>query len=390
MLSVISTNLVTIVTFIIAVAWMLSLAKKDHDSLAADKHVDLKSVIVSIGVLGTFIGIAVGLWKFETTMIDESVPKLLEGLKLAFATSIAGMTISISLSSIQKDKLTGGDDELSILGKINDKLSGLSELNEQVKGLRLEIRDEQKSTRGLIETATESMSKIASEDSIKNFRIEVHEEQLKSRTFLESQFAETNKSLEKAIDVLSRGATEEIIKALETVIQDFNQNLTEQFGDNFKQLNEAIVALLTWQQQFKEIVENDYRMLEQIRESLKGSSEVIETIASRNKEVVSVYEQLSSLINVYDNQVEILNKQLDEFSKIGENASKSFDLLNSRFETVQTSLGEQSEIISKLTSEISLKLPESLGQLESTLVGLTDQFGEDYKSFLENYKKLLP
>ncbi|MBT7092623.1 MAG: hypothetical protein HN936_05220, partial [Bacteroidetes bacterium] len=282
------------------------------------------------------------------------------------------------------------DDELSILGKINDKLSGLSELNEQVKGLRLEIRDEQKSTRGLIETATESMSKIASEDSIKNFRIEVHEEQLKSRTFLESQFAETNKSLEKAIDVLSRGATEEIIKALETVIQDFNQNLTEQFGDNFKQLNEAIVALLTWQQQFKEIVENDYRMLEQIRESLKGSSEVIETIASRNKEVVSVYEQLSSLINVYDNQVEILNKQLDEFSKIGENASKSFDLLNSRFETVQTSLGEQSEIISKLTSEISLKLPESLGQLESTLVGLTDQFGEDYKSFLENYKKLLP
>jgi hypothetical protein len=32
----------------------------------------------------------------------------------------------------------------------------------------------------------------------------------------------------------SKGATEEIIKALQDVIQDFNTNLTEQFGDNFK------------------------------------------------------------------------------------------------------------------------------------------------------------
>lgn len=386
MLTVIS----SIVIFVIAISWMLYLAKKDQASLLAGQHVDLKSVIVSIGVLGTFIGIAIGLWEFDTTIIDASVPKLLEGLKLAFATSIAGMAISIGLTSIQRDKLTGGDDELSVLGEINDKLSGLTELNEQIKGLRLEMRDEQKSTRELIGNANESIEKIVTEETLKNFRIEVHEEQLKGRTFLEEQFSKTNKSLEEAIDVLSRGATEEIIKALETVIQDFNNNLTEQFGDNFKQLNEAVKALLHWQDQFKEIVETDYHLLEQIRESLKGSNETLETIASRNKEVVSVYEQLSSLINVYDNQVEILNKQLDEFSKIGENASKSFDLLNSRFETVQTSLGEQSEIISKLTSEISLKLPESLGQLESTLVGLTDQFGEDYKSFLENYKNLLP
>ncbi len=445
-----------IVIFFLALIWMLFLALKDHKSLKAGNHVDMKSVIVSIGVLGTFIGIAIGLWEFNTSDIDNSVPNLLEGLKLAFATSIAGMTISIILSTIQKDQLTGGDDELSVLGQINDKLSGIVELNEQVKGLRLEVRDEQKSTRALIEKgnnslaniATEdsiknfrieahkrsvirnkffedsiknfrievheeqlksrsfleeqfsatnktlekantSLGNIATEDSIKNFRIEVHEEQLKSRSFLEEQFSATNKTLEKAIEVLSRGATEEIIKALENVISDFNKNLVDQFGDNFKQLNEAVVNLLKWQEQFKDIVEKDHGLLVAIRSSLESSSGSLEKISSRNEEVQKVYEQLKSLINTYDNQVTTLNKQLEEFSKMGTKATEVFNVLNTGFEKVQSGMGEQSEALSRLTKDIAQKLPESLGQLENTLVGLTKQFGEDYEAFLKNYRKLI-
>ena len=35
-------------------------------------------------------------------------------------------------------------------------------------------------------------------------------------------------------------ATDELIEALKTVIEDFNAKITEQFGENFKQLNEAV------------------------------------------------------------------------------------------------------------------------------------------------------
>ena len=59
---------------------------------------DLKSTIVSIGVLGTFLGIFRGLWHFDTSDITKSVPELLEGLKLAFATSILGMFFAIILT----------------------------------------------------------------------------------------------------------------------------------------------------------------------------------------------------------------------------------------------------------------------------------------------------
>ncbi len=46
-----------------------------------------------------------------------------------------------------------------------------------------------------------------------------------------------------------------LIEALEQVIRDFNAKLTEQFGENFKKLNEAVGALLTWQENYRQHIE---------------------------------------------------------------------------------------------------------------------------------------
>lgn len=389
--------------FVIAFTWMLFFAYLDHRSLKRGNHNDLKSVIVSIGVLGTFIGIFLGLWYFDTEDIDGSVPKLLDGLKLAFSTSIAGMLISILLSWLQRDAIIGGDDELSILSRINENLSKLDflpQVEDQIKGMRLELRDEQRQTRLTAETGFQGVkdglgalaktsATAAKDESLNNFRIDVHEEQLRARNFIEEQFKTTNQSLKEAIDVLSKGATEEIIRALEEVIADFNRNLVDQFGDNFKQLNEAVAKLLTWQEQYKEIVEKDYGLLIEIRESLGQTKSTLELIATRNDEIRTVYEQLGSLIKTYDTQLLALNKQLDQYAKMGEKATAAFASLEGGFEKVQTGMGAQSEAIASLTKDIERRLPESLGQLENTLVGLTTQFATDYSSFLDNYRKLV-
>ena len=393
-----------LIIFIIALLAMFYFAYQDNKSLNAGNHTDLKAVIVSIGVLGTFIGIMLGLWDFDTKNIDDSVPKLLEGLKLAFATSIAGMVISIGLTSIQKNKILGGNDELSVLSEINAKLAmlqNLEKVNDNFTGLRLEIRDEQKQTRAKIEegftnsvqTLISMESKLdgmATEDSINKFRVDVHEEQLKSRTFLEEQFVKTNQALREAIDVLAAGATEEIINALKEVISDFNNNLVEQFGDNFQELNQAVVALLKWQKEFKEIIEKDYNLLVEVRSSLDNSSTTLEKIADRNEDVIAVYNQLQKLIETYDTQLSSLNQQLETYSKMGTEATKAFESLSNGFEKVQSGIGVQSETIAQLTKDLASSLPESLTLLEDTLVSLTKQFGEDYQGFLDNYKKLLP
>ena len=54
----------------------------------------LPSILVGIGILGTFTGIFIGLINFNVADIKGSVPQLLEGLKIAFFTSIIGLTLS--------------------------------------------------------------------------------------------------------------------------------------------------------------------------------------------------------------------------------------------------------------------------------------------------------
>ncbi|MBR1801102.1 MAG: hypothetical protein IJ767_06370 [Bacteroidaceae bacterium] len=60
----------------------------------------LPSAVSSLGVLGTFAGITLGLWYFDEKNLETSIPFLLGGLKTAFFTSLTGMIGSIILGRV--------------------------------------------------------------------------------------------------------------------------------------------------------------------------------------------------------------------------------------------------------------------------------------------------
>lgn len=64
----------------------------------------LPSLISTLGVLGTFFGITIGLYFFDTSNLDRSIPLLLEGLKTAFYTSLLGMIFSLVLNRVVSHK----------------------------------------------------------------------------------------------------------------------------------------------------------------------------------------------------------------------------------------------------------------------------------------------
>jgi hypothetical protein len=55
------------------------------------------TILTSIGIFGTFLGVALGLSSFDTTQLQESVPQLLSGLKTAFWSSIAGLLGALTI-----------------------------------------------------------------------------------------------------------------------------------------------------------------------------------------------------------------------------------------------------------------------------------------------------
>ena len=69
--------------------------------------------LTGLGILGTFIGLSIGLEGFatgSTAEITESIAPLMSGIKVAFHTSIYGMIFSLVFNYVYKRKLDEADD----------------------------------------------------------------------------------------------------------------------------------------------------------------------------------------------------------------------------------------------------------------------------------------
>ena len=86
----------TILLALIVCIALIFFWKKKNELQERKRTVDLFPTFLStLGVLGTFWGITIGLSEFNTQDLEKSIPVLLEGLKTAFYTSLLGMISSM-------------------------------------------------------------------------------------------------------------------------------------------------------------------------------------------------------------------------------------------------------------------------------------------------------
>ena len=199
----------TIIITAILILFSLSISKKSIRNY--------KNEIVSLGVLGTFIGIAMGLYHFDVTNIKDSMPYLLNGLKTAFITSGVGIFFSVIIS---------------IYKPVQSKKS-------------------------------------------------------------------------------------ETLNVLEMVVKEFNKNLTTQFGDNFKQLNESVKAMVTWQDNYKDQIiksedslNNILSQLNKIELMKESEQKNIEAIVYNLKQgSTDVKNSLTQTTNIVKEQMQLLLRE---------------------------------------------------------------------------------
>ncbi len=208
-------------------------------------HRDFKSTIMSLGILGTFIGISIGLWNFDTTSIEGSVPTLLYGLKTAFLTSVLGIFFSIVLAVIQRLTSSGED---------------ATDMAEQIRQQRTELRDGFIKSHETLGEIAKSVGKF--DGQVSGLRTELKDQSEQSRKLISGEFAKANQTLAESLQKISEGANKEIIDALNESIRGFNQNLTDQFGENFRRLNDACLKLVEWQEGHKEEVDATHKQLQ--------------------------------------------------------------------------------------------------------------------------------
>ena len=226
------------------------------------------TILPALGILGTFVGVLVAVSNFDTSPdgIVQSLGVIMQGLKIAFSTSIFGLAGSIVLRFVSRNSSEGVTE------------IGPEEILSEIQKGHAEAREH---SRALISAIS------GDSDSSLNNQLKLMRQDL-------TDFAKT----------VAEANTTAFIEALKQAIADFNKNLTEQFGENFKRLNEAVGKLLIWQENNKNDMDLLRRKLDEFTDAAKSTSESLQQIERASASIPENVSGLANILSALDAQMQ--------------------------------------------------------------------------------------
>jgi methyl-accepting chemotaxis protein len=377
-------------------------------------------ICVSLGVLGTFIGLSVGLADLnvsDTDALRNGIDALLKGMKVAFYTSVFGVLLSLFwtlydrvLSSQLEKQIDWHSEKLDYLLNTDDEELFLNRLEKisrnQADHLKTLLTDALEKVMQPVVTQMQS-----SQDHVRNAFNQLgdkfndfHEGINNQTKLLESQLQYTqqngNYMTERLVQQIA-GGTEETISQYSSLINN-TTNLQTQMLET---MNQTVENFSKSEQKQAETFERTEKMLEQFSrisdelENMRGNYQetssymsdlgkamnaiqklseqqlpVQQDVLKSNQTLAQKYDSLSEGLLNYnshvDNQHEEMMNRLAAFST---NMSDSFGKLTEQFNvslnTQENTLKESDELIQNV-SAVAQKLVPLAPQLETIVLNI--------------------
>lgn len=282
-------------------------------------------ILTTVGIFGCFLGIALALLNFDATNVSASVPQLLEGVKTAFWASVSGVGGSLVIRLrhyFQKTPIPQSEGAV--------KSANLDDVVNAILGL-------QKNLSGNEEGSLLTQLKLMRQEQ-----------------------GDQLQALRKAFDAFSEKMAEDgskaLIEALRTVIADFNAQINEQFGENFKQLNQAVEKLVLWQQQYKEELDQLQSVQKSSADDLSKAAQGMTLMVDRANAFTSTASHLEQLLRGLAQQYSLIEQSQSSLSIV---------------------LTEMKDV----TPQFSRKLDELVQGMEAGVVKVQSSVSEVVKNF---------
>ncbi|MBT2642866.1 MotA/TolQ/ExbB proton channel family protein [Bacillus sp. ISL-41] len=339
-----------------------------HDTLGKRNILDNGSGIhVSLGVLGTFIGLAIGLSGLnmaDPDLLREGVSGLIGGMKTAFYTSVLGVVFSILWIFI--DSLITRQRNKDIEWHINKLHYFLNADDEEIFLNRLE-KIQQHQTEQMKTLLTDALEKamVPFVQTIEKGNQEItHQMKEQNETSLEHLHLMKNQSEDMANRIMD-GVSESMNES----IHEFSQvlRLAQENQDRMNSLLENTV------EQFNQAAESNSNMIHKTENMVSTFTNLSEQMDETQRNYSSAQENLLNAINDIGNiqsmMVEHTATQKEMISHQQSFMSKSDELVNQfvafgdRMAEVQNSmietLVEKTDMVSKRFEELSNELVEA-------------------------------
>ncbi len=275
----------------------------------------------SLGLFGTFLGICIGLWYLNPNDITSSIPGFIGSMKVAFMTSVSGLLSSLILNY-----------------KVKDESSENAELSDVVEAIKVGNMDLSSGIKGIKETV-QNLSKSISgteEGSLLN-------QMVLMRSNMNDKFDSLNNEFRDFAKLQAENNTRALVDAIREVIGDFNTKLNEQFGENFKELNNAVGDLVTWQENYKEVVKSTYEKINMASDAIETSKKMLESVQKRFTENMTINKEVKDAIDVLTKENEKMIYKMEAFSQLSETAKDAFPTIKANIEGLTDGISKQVE-----------------------------------------------
>lgn len=333
------------------------------------------TLLTSLGIFGTFSGIVIALLGFDgVDNIKEQIDVIISGMQTAFITSVEGLLLSIIL-------------KILIIFRKDDTDQSDATSEELIRSF---IKQTENSSQS-VEKLTLLLNAIGQDGDnsligqIRLMRSDFNDYQRHNKEFETKLWQE----MDKVTETLAKSATETIIEALKDVIHDFNENLTEQFGENFKELNHAVHELVTWQENYRQQIN---AMTEQYAlgvQAINNTKEAVIKIEDSTKVIPDYMEDLGTILNDNQAQLNELTKHLKAFEDIRNKAVATLPEIQEHIESMLNDLQTGSDSIHHSSKAISDAINQTRELVRSQMNDLTENIQQTYKNTQTDINKVL-
>jgi len=306
------------------------------------------TLLTTLGILGTFFGIVAGLLAFDIERIDESIQGLLGGMKTAFITSLVGMLLSI----VYKVLVSVGLLVNSAKEELDEDQIGAAEL--------YAVMREQRDGIAALNQAIGSGDESSLTGQMKLLRSDINDAGKQSRKDAAEFQEKLWIKLQDFADMMSKSATETVIEALKQVITDFNKNLTEQFGENFKQLNLAVEKLVVWQDNYKGQVEDMTKQYAQGVTAITDTEAAVAKIHEHTTHIPQSMTKLGEVMTVNQHQIDELGRHLEAFKDVRDSAVEAVPALKEQIGLTVQGVADASKHLVEGVGKTVNKMDEAL------------------------------
>lgn len=312
-------------------------------------------IFTTLGILGTFVGLFVGLQQFHWTnagALQDSITGLIAGIKIAFQTSIYGISFSLVFSFLYRrfieETRTRLDDFLFDYGQYV-----IPNSSQRPFAMLVELQKQE----------TEQMRVFA-----ETFSISMAENL--NKTFLPT-LERIDTMMTQFVNVASRTQTE----GLDLIVNKFVENMNSALGNQFQDLSTQLADINEWQ---KSVHLQSTELIQKIQDTAEHLTDV-DVMATRVINQFSDYlaelkKSHSLASDIFAQASAIATKLGDTIETQKDSVEKMVDIQKAQSENLEQIKKSQDESLTKIQNSLTMfseKIEESVAQSGDVIDHLT-------------------